>query len=76
MQEDLKRKIYKKFTYFLQEQFLFSFIIISKSSTIHSADEKSAFLQEKIINRDIYLKLPNKAETLNVWKLKKHSWTL
>ena len=45
-------------------------IISSKSWTIHSVDVKSAFLQGKGINRDIYLKPPKEAETLKLWKLR------
>ena len=36
---------------------------------IHSIDIKSAFLQGKPLDRDIYLKPPKEANTQNVWKL-------
>ena len=38
--------------------------------TIHSVDVKSAFLQGKEINRDVYVKPSQEAETDKLWKLK------
>ena len=45
-------------------------IIASNMWTIHSVDVKSAFLHGKEINRDVYVKPPQKAETDKLWKLK------
>ena len=39
--------------------------------TIHSVDVKSAFLQRQEINRDVYVKPPQEAETDKLRKLKR-----
>ena len=45
-------------------------IIATNMWTNHSVDVKSAFLQGKEINRDVYVKPPQEAETDKLWKLK------
>ena len=44
-------------------------IIASNQWKIHSVDVKSAFLQGKGINRDVYVRPPKEAETTKLWKL-------
>ena len=44
-------------------------IIVSNSWIIHSLEIKSAFLQGKKIDRDVYLKPTKEAETSKLWKL-------
>ena len=44
-------------------------VLASKGWKIHSIDIKSAFLQGKRLDRDIYLKPPKEANTSKVWKL-------
>ena len=45
-------------------------IIISNKWTVRSVDVKSAFLQGKGIDRDVYLKPPKELGTKKLWKLK------
>ena len=35
---------------------------------INSVDVKSAFLKEKEVNRDVYVKPPKEDETVKLWK--------
>ena len=46
-------------------------IITSKSWILHSIDYKTAFLQGKPIERDLYIKPPKEANTSMIWKLRK-----
>ena len=52
---------------------IFLAVIASKNWTVKSTDIKSAFLQGKPIDRDIYLIPPKEADTQagNTWKLKR-----
>ena len=43
---------------------------------LHSLDVKTAFLQGKQINRDVFLKPPPEAATKNLWKLQKYVYGL
>ena len=45
-------------------------MIASDMWAIHSVDVKSAFLQGKETNRDVYVKTPQEAETVKLRKLK------
>ena len=44
-------------------------IVVTNKWKVHSLDIKSAFLQGKNIDRELYLKPPSKASTTNLWKL-------
>ena len=51
-------------------------IIASNQLKIHSVDVKSAFLQGKGINRDVYVRPPKEAETTKLWKLQTNIYGL
>ena len=44
-------------------------IIAAKQWKVHTYDVKSAFLQSKAIEKDVFIKPPRKATTDNLWKL-------
>ena len=46
-------------------------IIPSKKWKCRISDVKTAFLKEKQLDRDIYIKPPKEAETTSLWKLNK-----
>lgn len=46
-------------------------LIASNSWKLNSIDVKTAFLQGKAIERDVYVKPPKEANTNSIWKLKK-----
>ena len=46
-------------------------IIAAKSWILHSIDYKTAFLQGKPIERDIFIRPPKECNTKQIWKLKK-----
>ena len=48
----------------------------SKHCKVHSLDIKSAFLQGKTIERDVYLKQPVEARAKHLWKLKRTVYSL
>ena len=43
--------------------------VVTNKWKVHSLDIKSALLQGKNIDRELYLKPPSKASTTNLWKL-------
>ena len=51
-------------------------ICATQKWTLHSIDFKTAFLQGKAINRDIYVKPPKEAQTTKLWKLRKTAYGL